>query len=75
MKTVGQNIGEFVANICRVGLGAPLEAFEKLTSLDGDALGEVFGRVELVPVALSHELGEDLLGFLAGHVVEFLQVL
>jgi hypothetical protein len=53
---VGQDIGQFVADLIEVGIVIPLIVLEKLTRLDGDGLRQVRRGVELSPVAFLTEL-------------------
>ena len=61
-EAVTEHVGEFVAHGFGVGVGVPLVALEQLGGLDGDALGEVLGGVELCPVPLGHERAEGVAG-------------
>src|SRR5699024_3017935 len=54
---IGQHISQLV--LCRFKVSiSPLEALEQFRRFDGDALREILGSVELLPIAFCHELSE-----------------
>src|SRR5699024_6086250 len=63
---IGQHICQLVLRRIEVSI-SPLETLEQFCCFDGDALCEILGCVELLPIAFCHELSEGVANWFFVH--------